>query len=212
MNKKKILYIAAPVLIALLGLCWYFLYFVNTPSYAINKAREAYQKHDLPTFKRYVDTRAVMDSAFDDLLIAEDKINNTKLFSNSFALGIVKLLKPTVVDLMERDLENRIISDSSKSTPNANSKPKREVQDPITEAMEKNMSRRFPADSLTLKDIKISSREKNQAVCTIVVFNKNTNKNHNIELLMHVNNSDEWQVYKTKNLVEFIIENEQAQK
>lgn len=204
MKNKKVLYIIIPILILITGLAWYFLYFINTPSYAVNKVREAYEKHDLDTFKRYVDTHAVMDAAFDDLIVAEDKINGNNVLTNSFAIGIIKLLKPHVVDLMEEELENKVKTDPSKQAVQAT--PKKKQADPITEAMQSNLRKRFPTDSLTVKNITIAKTEAGQAICTVIVFNKKNNKTQNIDLLMHVNQKEDWQIYKTKNLVEFLVE------
>ena len=51
---------------------------------------------------------SVLDNAFEDIIKAESKINNDNLFSNPFALGILHMLKPSVVDLMKQEALDKI--------------------------------------------------------------------------------------------------------
>ena len=64
MNKKKLIF-GGVILVLVLVAAWYFMYFTKTPGYALNQAREAYTKHDVATFKKYVDVESIVGSGYE---------------------------------------------------------------------------------------------------------------------------------------------------
>ena len=108
MKSKKTLTLVILVVAALLGAAFYFLYWIRTPAYALNQTRLAIKEHNTAKFEQYVDLNSVLDNAFEDIIKAESKINNDNLFSNPFALGILHMLKPSVVDLMKQEALDKI--------------------------------------------------------------------------------------------------------
>ena len=115
-NKKTIAFVLVIVAV-LLGAAFYFLYWLRTPAYALNQVRLAVKEHNTAKFERYVDLDSLMSNAFEDIIKSESKINNDNLFSNPFALSILHLLKPSVVDLMKKEALDRIAT--IPSTPKA---------------------------------------------------------------------------------------------
>ena len=70
-----------------------FLYWVRTPIYSINIIKEAVQKHDVATFERHVDMDTLYTKAFDDFLVATDKIEGKNSLNNPLAIGFSQMLK-----------------------------------------------------------------------------------------------------------------------
>ena len=167
MNKKK-WFIVSILLAVLAGVAFYFLYFIKTPTYALNETRLAVKEHDTTKFTRYVDVNSVMDNAFDDIIKAESKINNDNVFSNPFALGILHMLKPSVVDLMAQEALDKIAAKPDNT-------PKQPV-DPVPDAMKRNLERHIPIQNLTVKDLKLSKHDGETATATLVLRDKDLEK------------------------------------
>ena len=203
MKSKKTLTLVLILVATLLGAAFYFLYWVRTPAYALNQTRIALKEHNTTKFEQYVDLDSVLGNAFEDIIKAESKINNDNLFSNPFALGILHMLKPSVVDLMKQEALDRIAA-----------KPQQEQQaaDPVPDAMRRNMERHIPLDKLSVKDLKLAKQEKGQATATLVLHDSNLEKDFLATLLMEANDKSDWQIKKISNLSELIIQLSAAKK
>lgn len=203
MKSKKQLALLLMLVLVLAGAAFYFLYFVRTPAYALNQAHVAIKEHNAAKFEQYVDLDSVLDNAFEDIIKAESKINNDNIFSNPFALGILHMLKPPVIDLMKQEARNRIAA-----------KPAQEEQvaDPVPDAMRRNMERHIPLDKLTVKDVKLSKQEKGTATATLVLHDEHLGKDFGAMLFMRTNDQGQWQVKKISNLTELIIQFSAAKK
>lgn len=71
-NAKKI---GLGIVIAILcAIAFYFLYWIKTPAYSLNIIRESVEKHDVATFEKHVDMDTLYTKAFDDGIVAVDKI------------------------------------------------------------------------------------------------------------------------------------------
>lgn len=197
MNKKKLLAILI-VLAALAGAAFYFLYFIKTPAYALNEARVAVREHDQTKFTRYVDVSSVMDNAFEDIIKAESKINNDNVFSNPFALGILHMLKPSVVDLMSKEALARVAQSKQDAAPDP------QPADPVPDAMKRNLERHIPLDKMTLKDLKLTKHDGDNATATLVLHDDALAKDFVAELVMQHNDKGDWQIKKVGNLVQLI--------
>ena len=203
MKSKKTLTLVLILVATLLGAAFYFLYWVRTPAYALNQTRLALKEHNTAKFEQYVDLDSVLGNAFEDIIKAESKINNDNLFSNPFALGILHMLKPSVVDLMKQEALDRIAA-----------KPQQEQQaaDPVPDAMRRNMERHIPLDKLSVKDLKLAKQDKGQATATLVLHDSNLEKDFLATLLMEANDKSDWQIKKISNLSELIIQFSAAKK
>ena len=204
MQSKKKWFVVFILLAALAGAAFYFLYFIRTPAYALNEARVALQQHDSAKFSRYVDVPSVMDNAFEDIIKAESKINNDNVFSNPFALGILHMLKPSVVDLMTQEALDKIAAKPDNA-------PKQTV-DPVPDAMKRNLERHIPIQNLTVKDLKLSKHEGETATATLVLRDKDLEKDFIAELLMQQNDKGDWQIKKVSNLADFIVQLDAAKR
>ena len=196
MNKKK-WFLVIILLAALCGAAFYFLYFIRTPAYALNEARLAVKQHDTTKFSRYVDVNSVMDNAFEDIIKAESKINNDNVFSNPFALGILHMLKPSVVDLMSKEALARVAG-TQEITKNE------QPADPVPDAMKRNLERHVPLDKMTVKDLQFSKQDGDNATATLVLRDEALGKDFVAELAMQHNEQGDWQINKISNLAKLI--------
>ena len=202
MKNKKILLLLVLV-IALGTAAFYFLYFIRTPAYALNQARVALKQHDTAKFEQYVDVDAVLDHAFDDIIKAESKINNDHIFSNPFALSILHMLKPSVVDLMKQEALDRIAAKPA---------DQEKVVDPVPDAMRRNLERHIPLDQLSVKDIQLAKQDKSQATATIALHDQNLEKDFLATLLMEANEQGQWRIKRVSNLSQLIVQFSAAKK
>lgn len=203
MKNKKTIFLLFIIIAALAGAAFYFLYFIRTPLYALNAARQAMQQHDAVKFERYVDVRSVMDNAFEDIIKAESQINNDNLLSNPFAISILHMLKPSVVELMQQEVLDKIAAKPADGKKNA---------DPVPDAMKRNMERHIPLDKLTVKDLQLTKIDANGATATLALHNAYLDKDFIAQLQMAVNDKGDWQIKKVANLSELIVQFDAAKK
>lgn len=204
MKSKKTIFFLFIIVAALAGAAFYFLYFIRTPAYALNAARQAAQQHDAVKFERYVDVRSVMDNAFEDIIKAESQINNDNLFSNPFAISILHMLKPSVVDLLRQEALDRIAAKPADAAAKA--------ADPVPDAMKRNMERHIPLDKLSVKDLQLTKTGAQEATASLVLHNAYLEKDFIAHLQMAVNDKGEWQIKKVSNLAELIVQFDAAKK
>lgn len=202
LNNKKML--AAPIVLVLLGLAYYFLYFIKTPGYAVNQIREAIMQKDTVKFQQYVDMDSVLDKAFDDLVIAESKINNDNIATNPFALSVFNMLKPAVVKLAKQEALNRIAPQAKATT--------QKVDDPLSDAMRRNIERKSHLDKLTFKSLKLDQEAKDKATVNVIFKNDELQKDFAMHLSMKKNNNDQWQVKEISNLAALVMQIDAANK
>jgi hypothetical protein len=203
MKKKTGIAIILILLALAAGAAFYFLYFVRTPVYALNEARVALKEHDAAKFQRYVDLDSVMGNAFEDIIKAESKINNTDIFSNPFALGILHMLKPSVVELMKQEAVDKIA---------AKKEEEQRPADPVPDAMKRNMQRHIPLSKLKLKDLQLSQQEGGETNADLVLHNTDLDKDFIAKLEMQKHEDGSWQIIKIKNLPELIVQFSAAEK
>lgn len=203
MKSKKTIFFLFIIIAAIAGAAFYFLYFIRTPAYALNAALQAARQHDAVKFERYVDVRSVMDNAFEDTIKAESQINNDNLFSNPFAISILHMLKPSVVDLMQQEALDRIAARPADAA---------KAPDPVPDAMKRNMERHIPLDKLTIKDLQLTKTDANGATASLALHNAYLDKDFIAQLQMNVNNKGDWQIKKVSNLSELIVQFDAAKK
>lgn len=202
LNNKKVF--AAPIIIVLLGLAYYFLYFIKTPGYAVNQIREAITQKDAIKFQQYVDLDSVLDKAFDDLIVAESKINNDSIATNPFALGVLNMLKPTVVKLAKQEALDKIAPPEGGA--------ERKVQDPISDAMRRNIERKARLDKLTFKSLKLDQESKEKATVNVIFQNDDLQKDFAMQLSMHRDKDEQWRVKEISNLAAMVMQIDAALK
>ncbi len=215
-NKKKFLFII-PILLILAGLGYYFLYWCKTPLYAVNEVRTSVQQHDVEKFEKYVDLNSVLDKAFEDVILAESKINNDSVINNPFAMGILHMLKPAVIDLMADEAKAAVAGKDPKAQQQtedqaAENQPHKPRHNPVTDAMRNNIEKKINLEQLKIKDIVLESSQQDQAVVSLLIHHNQLDKDFALKLKMSLNESGTWQIKEITNLVDFIVQINAAQK
>lgn len=202
-NNKKYLMVA-PVVLVLLAVAYYFLYFINTPSYAVNEIRTAVEQRDKAKFQQRVDVDQLLDKAFDDLIVAESKINNDNIINNPFALSVLHMLKPNVTKLMKDELLTYI----------AEGKPKEagQVKDPVADAMRRNLQRKAHLEQMSYKELKLQQDVQNKANVSVVLHNESLQKDYALNLSMVKDGPQGWQIKEITNLVDVIQQMDAGEK
>lgn len=215
-NNKKILFII-PLIIIAAALAYYFLYWCKTPLYAVNEVRTAVQQHNVEKFEKHVDLHSVLDKAFEDVIVAESKINNDAVAANPFALGILHMLKPAVVELMVEEAKSAVAGSSKDN--NADAAAKNDAanvpaprKNPVTDAMRNNIEKKLNLDQLKISDIILESTQNNNAIVDLQLHHKTLDKDFSLKLKMTVNEEGNWQIKEITNLEEFLIQLDAAQK
>lgn len=207
-NKKFLLLL--PLIVISAALFYYFMYWCKTPLYAVNEVRDSMQNHNVEKFEKYVDLHSVLDKAFEDVIMAESKINNDNVASNAFAMGILRMIKPAVVDLLVEETKASIANQNTeqKQTVSGNASHK----DPIADAMRSNLEKKLSLDKLKLKDISLEDSKEGQAVVNLVITHKELNKDFELKMKMVLTEDNVWQIKEFTNLVDFIYELDRAEK
>lgn len=203
-NSRKKYLLLIPLIALAAAFAYYFLYWVRTPLYALQAARQAIAQHDAAKFERYVDLHSVMDKAFEDFIDAESQPDEENIGANPFAMGILHMLKPAVVELMVAETKDSIAS----GTADNSTKPRR--VDPVSDAMRKNMENKIQLDKLTIKDISLVNSDKGKAQVAMVVHNSSLDKDFTLNLAMVCSDDGQWQIKEISNLKAFIKEVKKA--
>ena len=203
MQNKSIKLIGAIIAAALLGAVLYFLYYMKTPAYAVERTIQSVRQNNSQEFCRYVDLPSVMGHVFDDSLRAESKINNENILSNPFAAGILHMLKPSVVELMNKEAIRLV--DNKKDDP-------QELVDPVPDAMMRNMERRVPIKEMELGKFNIEQNDDEHAILTAAIRYNKMKKDFLLQLELTKQEDGYWKITRIKNLTELIVQLDAAKK
>ncbi len=212
MTPKKLLLCLLPVAAAVGAVSWYSLCFIKSPAFAVKEVALAVKEHDVERFQRHVAVKEVIDRAFDDIIVAESTVNNDNIASNPFALGVLHLLKPTVVDLLTEEALKEVGKKPEKSSasPSTSPAPQRERRDPVSDAMKDTVKRKVFYKHLKLKDLSLSKAEGDRAAAKLLVRNDLVNKDFTLLLALRRNKDEVWQVTAIENLSAVLVEMERA--
>lgn len=198
LNRKQKIGIGA--VIAFFGaLAFYFFYWVRTPVYSLNLAREAAQKHNVEQFETYVDLDSLLPQAFDDSLAAYQEASGQKISDNPLAAGVIQLLKPQVVSVMKDGIEKLV--QGEKTDPQTNESGKANQAQEMAAGMSKGILKK----ELEVKDISTVSRSDGNAVVAIKVHDGKIDGDYEFRLSMKQMDNGKWKVKKVSNLKDTIL-------
>lgn len=199
-NVKKI---GLGVVVAILcALAFYFLYWTKTPVYSANIIRESIAKHDVVTFEKHVDMDTLYSKGYDDAIIAIDRIEKNGISTNPFAMGILQMMKPAIVnELKARTLEEIKGVDNAQSSKN-NQATK----------MAEGLQEKADVKNADFKDITVVSKENGEAIVALILHNKKFNKDFELRVKMTELQDGTWKLKAITNLVDFLVEVDKADK
>ena len=147
-SKKKKIFVGILV-IFICTLAFYFFYWIKTPTYSLNLIREAVQKHDVTSFEKHVDMDTLSNKAFDDGIVAVDKIQGDGTLSNPLAVGFLQMLKPPVVAALKNETIEYIKGEKENKAQSNNK----------ADDFAQGMKSKSGVDNSKLKDITVVSKE-----------------------------------------------------
>lgn len=182
---KKILAAIAVLLIAALAVG--FAVFQNIESLknrnltATLAARQAIEQHDLETFKKYVDTDALINQAAAEILAAH--INSTLSPTNYSTAALQQRydeLKPDFVQTARAALDEYITTGK--------------VTFPATLTDAQKFLQKTGVDSCEIKSITKPHLEGDEQTSTVIIFNPTMNFNFELELELEHDNAGNWRI------------------
>lgn len=201
-NHKKILFL--PLIFALLAGAYYFLFFIKSPSYAVKEIQQSIAQKDAVKFQQYVDLDSVLDKGFEDMLIAENKINNESVLNNPFAMSVLHMLKPAVVKLMKEEIIEHIAPSEAKT--------ENKTLDPIADGMRRNLERKAHLSDMTFKGLKLDQEASDKATVNVLLHNESLAKDFALNLSLRKSSEGKWQVKEISNLTAIIMQIDAAEK
>lgn len=199
-NVKKI---GLGVVVAILcALAYYFLYWTKTPVYSANIIRESIAKHDVVTFEKHVDMDTLYGKGYDDAIIAIDRIEGNGISTNPFAMGILQMMKPAIVNELKAKTLEEI-----KGVDNGQSSKKNQAT-----KMAEGLQEKADVKNADFKDITVVSKENGEAIVAVTLHNKKFNKDFELKVKMAELQDGTWKLKEITNLVDFLVEVDKADK
>lgn len=199
-NQKKIGIGVVAGIICLVA--FYFFYWVKTPTYSLNIIKEAVQKHDVTTFERHVDMDTLYTKAFDDFIVATDKIEGKNSLANPLAAGFIQMFKAPVVAALKAATIEGIKGEDKNAT----------AKKDDAANMANNIKGRSGLDKAVFKDVSVISTEGDTALVAIKLHNRKVDKDFSLKVKMTKLDDGKWKLKEVANLVEFMVEVDNAEK
>ena len=207
-NNRQLQLIVGGALAIICGLAFYFFYWTKTPEYSLGIIKDAVKNHDVVQFQQHVDLDTLINKGFDSFMAAE--VKNNKDISSPLAQGMIAMLKPQVVETFKKEILDTVGGNSSSDKANTSkdgtaSHAKRGNElvaniDPL-----KNMS------ANGVKKVSTISNNGTTAIVSIVVHDKQVDKDYDFHLQMNKLGNGEWQVKELVNLGDVLAQKETDQ-
>lgn len=218
--------------LVVLGIAFFFFYVVKTPHYSLYQIHKAVQTHDTALFQRHVDLDSVYGNGLDDLISSGMKREKT-IGMDPFVAGIMKLVKPTVLQAMKdatlesiqkektgsgkKENGQAVQANNGLSANNANGQPgkndqsvkkknKWENQIPLL----KKLKERLDVSNLKIEDASVTRKGDKVAELDVLLHDIKLDKNFNANIRMEQMNNGEWQIKEITNFVGLLAEVEAA--
>lgn len=196
---RRIAGIAAVFLLLLGASAWYFLYFIQTPQYALRALENAFSEHDLDQFDKRVDLDALLDRAYDDLASGVSASDQGSLPEVQAVVdGFAKLFKQPLVDHFKGVVRHYVATGqwTESAVPAA--------EQPIDVS---RTSAEIAAKSGLLRSVYrgVSDLEANgdEAIARLKVFEPDTAQEFELQLLLRRREDTGWQVVQISNLRDY---------
>lgn len=205
-SNKWLFTIGGLVALFIIGLLFYFLYWVKTPAYSLNIIRESIEKHDLVKFEKHVDTESLYSRAFDD--VVQKNLGQAGYENNQFVMGLVGMLKKVAVDELINQTKKYVetgdfeISGQKSSTDKAKQPDGKEVAT--------NLNKNAGISYIQFKGIEDTQKDGKISVVTTKVYDKKIEKEFNVKLKMRELENGEWKLVEVSNLNEYLDERAKA--
>lgn len=207
-NNRQLQLIVGGALAIICGLAFYFLYWTKTPEYSLGIIKDAVKNHDVVQFQQHVDLDTLINKGFDSFMAAE--VKNNKDLSSPLVQGMITMLKPQVVETFKKEILDTVSGNSSNdqtNTAKAATVDHANRGNKFTQNMDplKNMS------ANGVKKVSTISNNGTTAIVSIVVHDKQVDKDYDFHLQMNKLGNGEWQVKELVNLGDVLAQKETDQ-
>ncbi|SMB81093.1 hypothetical protein SAMN00017405_2036 [Desulfonispora thiosulfatigenes DSM 11270] len=184
-SKKKLL-IFMLIVVLITSLVVGYLYFLTTPQYSLLKITKAVEKHDLPTFEKYVDIDRVVTRLVDYVL--EKEVKKISFGSVKLEKEIVKKIRPNIISYAKNEIRLFVAGGNIKNARASN------AQIPVT-----SFAQDSGLEHLQYKGIEKIEKQGNTAKITLKIYHKRFKKELKPEIKMK-KIEDYWRVYEINNI------------
>jgi len=195
-HKKIILIVGAIVILAAMA-AFYLLYWVKTPQYSLNIIKESVAKHDLMTFERHVNLQNIGTQAIDDMIATTISPEDRK---NPLILGMINMVKAAAVPTF--------ITQAQKYVETGNFAKLNEQND--GQVIVASVAERTGLMTMEFKGIEKTSRNKDEALVTIKIWDQQLEKNFELQLKMKQLDDGTWCLDSISNLKTFMADRDRT--
>ena len=195
-HKKIILIVGAIVILAAMA-AFYLLYWVKTPQYSLNIIKESVAKHDLMTFERHVNLQNISTQAIDDMIATTISPEDRK---NPLILGMINIVKAAAVPTF--------ITQAQKYVETGKFAKLNEQND--GQVIVASVAERTGLMTMEFKGIEKTSRNKDEAIVTIKIWDQQLEKNFELQLKMKQLDDGTWCLDSISNLKTFMAARDRA--
>ncbi len=205
-NKSKLFIMVGTVALLIIGLLFYFLYWVKTPAYSLTLIRESIEKHDLVKFEKHVDTESLYNRAFDD--VVQKNLTQSGYENNQFVMGLIGMLKKTAVDELINQTKKYVETGNFEVSGQKSSSEK--SKQPDGKEVATNLNKNAGISYIQFKGVENTQKDGKISVVTTKVYDKKIEKEFTVKLKMRELENGEWKLVEISNLNEYLDERAKA--
>ncbi len=115
--KAKCIFVLGVILfLGICGIFWYFFVYAKTPEYSVQMIQKAVERHDKERFREYVDLDAVLDDAYDELVLGIMDAEQTMPEETKAAVeDLVRVLKAPLITSFQTAVDSYVVTGSWES-------------------------------------------------------------------------------------------------
>ena len=209
MSKKTGIIAAVVAFVLIVGGIAGYMYYKRTPTYTFNLIKTSVEKHDWDTFSKHVDTKNVISTSFDafveSAMESEDDVDEDM---KGMVSGFAKLLKPSIVEAMNDEVEQWVKTGEKKSSEKkTGSKDEQNAQSAAN-----NMTKEAGFDKSSFKGVAYTKDDGDFSLVGITIEDSQLKRDFTLELRMRQLDDGTWQILEISNLKDYLLDLDKARK
>ena len=183
----------------------------KSPEYSLLQVKESIENNDIYLFEKHFDVDRVSDRMSDEIIeyVKEESLKNTninnewELLGNSFAAGIIELMKPLITSKISDNIRKTIDNmGKTESISNNDSNDYSIFNSSDFDFMNQNS---IGLEIMSVFKSHNISLNKNNATTSVIIELNENKKSYNIEVILN-KYEDYWRVTEIKNLYLLMME------
>ena len=209
MSKKTGIIAAVVAVVLIVGGIAGYMYYKRTPTYTFNLIKTSVEKHDWDTFSKHVDTKNVISTSFDafveSAMESEDDVDEDM---KGMVSGFAKLLKPSIVEAMNDEIEQWVKTGEKKSS----EKKEGSKDEQNAQSAADNMTKETGFDTSSFKGVTYTKDDGDFSLVGINIEDSQLKRDFTLELRMRQLDDGTWQILEISNLKDYLLELDKARK